>query len=88
MRYILLFSLVVLSACQTWPPKSAFYSHRYDEAFAVCQKQVKENPTGKDYAYHRLFLASVAFNAGKYEEANRVLREALKVMERDRKSVV
>lgn len=73
--------LMVSGGCKTTHAKGDFYGHDYDAALAACRKTVEENPTGKDYAYHRLFLASVAFTAGNYLEANRVLREALKVME-------
>lgn len=70
------------TGCKTTHAKGDFYSHQYQAALAECRQTVANYPTGKDYAYHRLFLASVAFAAGNYSEANQSLREAAKVMER------
>lgn len=69
-------------SCKTLPPSSDFYEYRYEEALAKSRENAKANQDGKDYAYHRLFLGSIAFTAGKYEEANEALRQALRVMER------
>ncbi len=80
--YFLFYLVLAFSiGCQIGPPKAYFYSHEYDKALEICQNTVEENPTGKNYAYHRLFLASVAFTMGRYQQANKAFREALKVME-------
>ncbi|NUM36217.1 MAG: tetratricopeptide repeat protein [Candidatus Brocadiae bacterium] len=80
--YMLFYAILAISlGCQIGPPKSSFYAHEYEKALDACKQTVEENPTGKNYAYHRLFLASVAFTMGRYQEANQALREALKVME-------
>lgn len=74
--------LFILDGCKASPPRDDFYSGNYAAAISKSRETIAANPTGKDYAYHRLFLASAAFYAGDYSQAQQALREAIKVMER------
>ena len=73
--------ILLFCSCKASPPRKDFYSGNYEAALVEARKTVAEHSKGKNYAYHRLFLASTAFAAGKYKEAQTALLEALKVME-------
>lgn len=76
-----IFLCFLVFGCTSTPPRSDFYKGNYQSALNKMQKIVDETPTGKDYAYHRIFLGSIAFTMGKYKMAQSVFKDALKVME-------